>query len=143
MTTVSMRMAKATTEDQDGAMKLYQLLNAIEGGNFLPESEDDDWPEFDADKKDDLVKLHEQLMEVFYAGGLMRVLMAAHAMLNPNNKLVDPDKDYLEFHPRFAAVEQQRDELLAVCKATVGAWPEGTAERARLDAAIANAEVRQ
>lgn len=117
---ISMRMAKATDKDMDGAMRLYQFLNAIEDGHFLPEDEDDEnWPDFDYCSHADLEKLHEKLMEVFHSGGLMRVLMAASALLNPKNKLLDPDKDYLDDHPRFEQMQQQRDHLLAALRSMV------------------------
>lgn len=117
-----MRMAKATKRDEDSVLELYHLLEAIRGGNFPPEDEDaEDWPPFDPDKKDDLLKLHEKLMETFNSGAFCRITGAAHVLLNENNRIIDPAKDYLDFHPRFAEVEKQRDELLAAAKGFINA----------------------
>jgi hypothetical protein len=113
-----MKMAKATQADLDAAMKLHQLLNAIDGGNFPPDGDNEEWPEFDEDKRDHLQSFLERALACFNnpPSGLMRVLMAASCALDPANKMYDPDKDYLDFHPRIALAEQQRDDLLLFAK---------------------------
>lgn len=99
-------------------MELYKFLNAISSGYLPPENEDEEeWRRFDHHSNQDLALFYASMMEVFSSGGLMRVLMAAHALLNPNNKLVDPTKDYLEFHPR---IKQTEDELAKVKGILVG-----------------------
>lgn len=147
-----MRMAKASKRDEDSVMELFHLLQAIESGSFPPEDEDaEDWPSFDPDKKDDLLKLHEKLMAAFNNGAYSRIMGAAHVLLNENNRIIDQAKDYLDFHPRFAAMEQQRDELLAAAKGFINAdrsehlivrLNDAEMEAVeRLKTAVANAEV--
>lgn len=112
-----MMIAKASQEDLDAATKLIQLLNAIDGGNFPPKNDDEDWPVFDEDNRQHLQSFLEDALDCFNhpPSGLMRVLYAASCALDPANKLYDPKESHLAFHPRIEAA----DALLAAAKAAL------------------------
>lgn len=81
---MGMRIAKADQADLDAATKLYQLLSAIDGGSFPPESEDEDWLPFDEDDREHLQRFMKEVMDCYNhpPSGLMRVLMAASCALD-------------------------------------------------------------
>jgi len=107
-----MKVARASQADMDAAMQLYQLLSAVDDGHFPPRNDDEDWPEFDEDCIDHLQSFLERALNCLNhpPSGLMRVLMAASCALDPANKLYDPAKSYIDFHPRIAIA----DDLLAL-----------------------------
>jgi hypothetical protein len=113
-----MKMAKADSDDFETAFLINRILDAAERGSLIPDpnDEDEEWPELDPDRRQDLRKFFDLLMNAQEKNpaGLMRVIGCAHTLMDDSNRVVDPDKDYIDFHPRFAAVEQQRDELLLV-----------------------------
>lgn len=108
-----MTMAKADKDDFDTTYRLHQILQAAKDGNFLPDDEDSEWTDFDCDSEKDLRKFFDQLMDALdnNPSGMMRVVGAASTLLYEKNQIVDPDKDYIDLHPRFGQTQQQRDEL--------------------------------
>ena len=97
-------MAKASQDDMDLAIKLYQILEAIEDKCFLPDNPDevDDWDEFDEDNPEHLKRFHDQIMKVYKSGSLLRVVWGFLVLADPANEIIHPDSDVLELHPKLA-----------------------------------------
>ena len=127
-----MKMAKATEKDIEAAGELLRILDTIDGrfGGPWPTdgpksldealtTDDGDSVSFDADNRKHLQGLYNSLAKLLrqapnfhgrVIGGMCYVI------LYDNNRIVDPSADVLELHPRFAAMEAQRDGLLAALK---------------------------
>lgn len=101
-----MKMAKASKEDLDMAMDLCGAIDALT--NYWPTMPealstcDDDAmgaEHFDRDDDKQCGKVLRHLLEIADRGSLMRVVFGAAVMLDPRNKLVDPNADTIEHHP--------------------------------------------
>jgi hypothetical protein len=93
------KMAKASEADLEMALNLQAAINALADGFFPKDiaAEDDEY--FDEDDPHDCHKAINYLLELSRSASLMRVIFGAAVMLDPYNKLVDPDADTLEHHP--------------------------------------------
>lgn len=101
-----MKMAKASNEDLDMAMDLCGAIDALTNHwPTMPEALstcDDDAmgaQHFDRDDDKQCGKVLRHLLEIAERGSLMRVVFGAAVMLDPRNKLVDPNADTIEHHP--------------------------------------------
>ena len=115
-----MKMAKASEKDIDAAGDAMSVLNDISSG-YYPKRDGDDCEDlhFDPDEPAHLRKFFNLMADTLdkapgwpgrVIGGMCYVIMFGR------NKIVDPDADVLELHPRFAQVQAQRDELLAALR---------------------------
>jgi hypothetical protein len=95
---MGIKMAKATEADLEMALKLQAALSSFANGYF-PEAlrQDDDF--FDEDDRAECKEAINYLLRLVRSASLMRVVFGAAVMLDPKNKLVDPDADTLEHHP--------------------------------------------
>lgn len=110
-------MAKADQKDIDAAGDAMSVLNDISSG-YYPKRDGDDCDDtfFDPDQPAHLRKFFNLMADTLdkAPGWPGRVIGGmCYVILYEKNKIVDPDADVLEPHPRFAKVEAQRDELLA------------------------------
>ena len=111
-----MKMAKASEKDMDVIGALAGILNDIDRGYFPrppdPDAEpDENDPElFDPHDHEHLRTLYERLKICMDSapGGLARVVMGFHVLMH--NGLVDPEKDYLDYHPRIKAALGEEDD---------------------------------
>lgn len=101
-----MKMAKASNEDLDMAMDLCGAIDALTNNwPTMPEAlstcDDDAMGAEDFDRDDDKQcgQVLRHLLEIAERGSLMRVVLGAAVMLDPRNKLVDPNADTIEHHP--------------------------------------------
>ena len=101
-----MKMAKASNEDLDMAMDLCGAIDALTNNwPTMPEALstcDDDAmgaEHFDRDDDKQCGQVLRHLLEIAERGSLMRVVFGAAVMLDPRNKLVDPNADTIEHHP--------------------------------------------
>jgi len=97
-----MKMAVARPEEIEKAMVIAGILEDVDSNTF-PRTAKGEWEESDPDHfdEDDLGHLqtfHERLME---CGGLWRVALGYAVLTDPKNRIIDPDKSYLELHPRL------------------------------------------
>lgn len=113
-----MKMAKASNEDLDMAMDLCGAIDALTNNwPTMPEALstcDDDAmgaEHFDRDDDKQCGKVLRHLLEIAERGSLMRVVFGAAVMLDPRNKLVDPDADTIEHHPETLAAKQDTAAL--------------------------------
>lgn len=104
-----MKMAKASPADFETAYQVFQILDAAGGGSFLPKTDDDEWDDLDSDNPEHCRRFFTEIMDAMEnnPSGLMRVIGCASTLLADSNHIVDPDKDYLEIHPRFVEMEEK------------------------------------
>jgi len=105
-TEVQMKMAKASKQDIDAAVELVSVLGDIDKGYYpsTPDAEDPDEPTFfDADDSEHLRAFYNRVKGCLDAapGGMFRVVWGFSMIMS--NDMVDPDLDYLAFHPRITA----------------------------------------
>lgn len=98
-----MRMAKASQEEMDRAMKLVRLLEStIDTRPFdtpqFPDTDEEEGAYFDEDDRADLKKLVAQIREL--CPGLMRVVFGFHVLVD---NCCDPASDTLAWKPELAA----------------------------------------
>lgn len=109
---VGLRMAKASKEDLDNITTLCGMIEDAAKGYF-PRDANNEWPDgdpgdFNIDDPEHCQVFARRVLGV--SRGIGRVVWGACCMLNPENKLIDPDKDYLDFHPRVKAGWKLLDE---------------------------------
>ena len=101
-----MKMAKASDADTNMAMELVNALDLL-GQRLapcMPEAieklaEDDESEHFDRHDDEQCGRAMRHLLELTDRASLGRVIWGAVVMLDPCNKLVDPDADTIEHHP--------------------------------------------
>lgn len=120
-----MNMAKASEADLKMAMDLSGALERL-GHRFFPEMPDaiqqvqegDDGERFDRDDDVQCGRALRHLLEIANRGSLMRVVWGLAVLLDPRNKVVDPDADTLQHHPETiearAAVSAAASAVLEV-----------------------------
>ena len=130
-----MKMAKPLDKDINAAGAAASILNDISSGYYPSEARSldidfdaDDTPTFfDPDDRDHLRLFYDLMNKTLEdaPGWPNRVIGGmCYVILFDENKIVNPDADCLELHPRFAEVQAQRDKLLAALKnaSTALAW---------------------
>lgn len=114
-----MRMARASEQDLDAAMQLCGALDALTGWRpvvpeavaRVPADSDADEP-FDADDQEQCARVLEHLLEIYQLASVPRVVWGCAVMLDPRNRLVDPDSDVIEQHADSLTARRQRDALM-------------------------------
>lgn len=118
-----MKMAKASTADMEMALKLCSALEAMDRRFFPDGAEGDNDPE-DFDSSDDAHcgQALRHVLDILQGGSIGRVIWGMYVMLDPANKVVDPDADTLEDHPETVAAmkDVERMDWLADPANTVG-----------------------
>ena len=119
-----MKMAKASQADIEAAMDIVRILESLDRGlvpSELAEDEEEAW--FDADDASDCIRAINLILNAAGKGSIGRVVYGMYMLLDPANKAIDPDLDYIEHHPERIAGEKaikQRDELLSAMKMIAG-----------------------
>lgn len=108
-----MKVAKPSPRDLDAALDLLGLLDAISRDYYPtdPSQPDDDAPTFiDHESLEHLQHVLQQLRGVLdKAPGFQgRVLFGAAMLMDPRNRVLNPDLDYIALHPRLGG---QRAEV--------------------------------
>jgi len=101
-----MKMAKASEADLNMAMDLVGALDVL-GQRFVPcmpeaieeLTGDDESEPFDRHDDEQCGRALRHLLQLADRASLGRVIWGAVVMLDPGNKLVDPDADTIEHHP--------------------------------------------
>jgi hypothetical protein len=112
-----MKMAKASEKDIDAAGDAMSVLQDISGG-YYPKRDGDDCDDLHFDPEDPahLSTFYRLMTRTLDAspGWPGRVIGGmCYVILYNANKIVDPDVDTLELHPRFAAMEHALRDLIA------------------------------
>ena len=111
-----MKMSKASDADLKMAMALSSALDAL-ACRFVPtfpeaidEGGDEDSAEaFDIDDPEDCTRALNHLLELARSASLSRVVWGCAVMLDPRNRMVDPNANTIEHHPDGAAGLAARD----------------------------------
>lgn len=129
-----MKMAKASMADMEMAIDLTNALESISShwGALMPEKievvgDDEESERFDIDDHDQCKRVLEYLILLARSASLFRVVFGMSVLLDPRNRIVDPDADTLERHPDFAEVNASpcaaAPDLLAELKNIANANP--------------------
>jgi hypothetical protein len=102
---VQMKMAKASVKDLENAITLCGMIEDIDRECY-PRDANNEWPDddpqwFDIDDPQHCQVFARRILNV--SRGIGRVIWGMNCMMNPENNLIDPDADTLEFHPRVVA----------------------------------------
>lgn len=125
-----MKMAKASKADMDMAIELCSAMDLL-GQRFIPcmpeaiedLGADDESEPFDRDNDEQCGRALRHLLEIAERGSLLRVVCGMAVLLDPRNKLVDPNADTLEPYPEQVggadAVDAARLEWMAANSARI------------------------
>ena len=107
-----MKMAKASTADMEMAMKLCSALEAMDRRFFPDGAEGEHDPEdFDCDDDAHCGQSLRHVLDILQGGSIGRVIWGMYVMLDPANKVVDPDADTLEDPPETVAAMKDRERM--------------------------------
>ena len=121
--TISLKMARATPEDENTVNIIHGMLDDVFGGSqFAPagfprgtdgEFDENDPQFFDCDNKEHLNILFNRLQAVIEPnpGAMLRVAFGYNTLAHPENALIDPDADTLQWHPRFHRQDVELEHL--------------------------------
>ncbi len=104
-----MKMAKASEADLEMAMELCGALDALTNhwptlpNGLCSEGNDSRDDGFDCDDDQQCGTVLRHLLAIAERASLMRVVWGMAVLLDPANKIVDPDADTLEHHPEIVA----------------------------------------
>lgn len=120
-----MKMAKASTADMEMAMKLCTALEWLERGDMPPDArapDEEDNDDFDSEDAEHCYRALKEVLGIVRSGSIARVVWGMYVLLDPANKVVDPDADTLEDHPDTVAAmkDAERMDWLADPANTVG-----------------------
>ena len=108
-----MKMAKASDADMEMAIELTNALEKLSSqwGALMPEkieviSGNEESERFDIDDHEQCKRALEYLILLARSASLFRVVFGMTVLLDPRNKIVDPDVDILERHPDFVDIAQ-------------------------------------
>jgi len=102
-----MKMAKASEQDMECANQVASFLESLLKG-WMPNSllaDPDSCEIFDKEDPDDCQRALQLLLAIAESGSMQRVTLGMGVLLDPINKLVDPDADTLELHPDLALAQ--------------------------------------
>ncbi len=144
-----MKVARADAKDLDAAMQLLGLLDTVSGGYYPSDTDnDEDGPlRFNSEDAAHLAQFWKRLDACINAapGFQGRVIFGAVTLLDPRNKVIDPETDCLELHPTLKAALHDAERLEWLMRNVSAAeWERlgvlhdgGKNGRARIDAAMA------
>lgn len=105
---MSMKMARASEQDLEVAQQISSFIESLEKG-YAPEAMDDDEDFFDIDDPDQCQEVLRKLLEISANGSIFRVTFGMLVLLDPANKLLDPDADTLEPHPDITMLQSNAE----------------------------------
>lgn len=118
MSAVSLQIAKATDDDFSAALELMNLLESMANYEMPPQIAaealaEEEGSRYDIDDRGHNRALASHLREMYNQnpGALTRIIFGLSALTNPDNRIIDPDKDVIALHPRI------KDALKATEKA--------------------------
>lgn len=98
-----MNMAKASEADLRMAMDLSTALESLGRHRTMPAENPDNLSEeavsFDRDDAEDCKKALNKVLDIASGGSLFRVIFGMVVLLDPRNKVLDPNSDILAVHP--------------------------------------------
>ena len=130
-----MKMAKASKADMEMALKLCSALEAIDR-RFFPEGVevDADPDEFDIEDDEHCGIVLQHLYDILQGGSIGRVIWGMYVLMDPENRIVDPDARTLEPHPDFAAAEIDAERYRLLRRGQQWSVIDGIGDTLRADA---------
>ena len=116
-----MKIAKASEADLDMAMELCGAIDAMTGHwpalptGLCSQEDDANDDRFDCDDDRQCGTVLRHLLAIAERASLMRVVFGMTVLLDPRNKIVNPDADCLEHHPETVAALAAMAPAPAVC----------------------------
>ena len=116
-----MKMAKASEADLDMAMELCGALDTLTGHwptlptGLCSQEDDADEDRFDCDDDRQCGTVLRHLLAIAERASLMRVVFGMTVLLDPRNKIVNPNADCLEHHPDTVVALAAMTAKQAVC----------------------------
>lgn len=138
-----MKMARASEQDLEVAQQTASFIESLQK-EWVPEAMDSDNDVFDIEDPEQCQQVLRKLLEINDRGSLFRVTFGMLVLLDPANKLIDPDADTLEPHPdvtrlqaenaalqqRLTIADQRVNDLTTLAKqAYMEGWELGWVER--------------
>lgn len=106
-----MKMAKPSQQDIDAAGNAMSILNTIDRGNYPKTEGQTDAPDwFDEDDPEHLRRFYDAMKATLDAGPGWpgRVIGGmCYVIMFEENEILDPARDTLDLHPKFAKQEEQ------------------------------------
>ncbi|WP_225784498.1 hypothetical protein [Xenophilus sp. Marseille-Q4582] len=93
-----MKMARADENDLKAALDVSRIIEDLERG-YMPGQDDEGVEFFDRDDADQCRRALAAILDAADQGSMFRVTFGMTVVLDPRNKVVDPDADTLEIHP--------------------------------------------
>ena len=94
-----MKMARATEQDLESALTVSRIIEELEKG-YLPGDDNAEETEFfDQNDLEHCKRALDAILSAAHQGSIFRVTFGMAVVLDPRNKLLDPDADTLELHP--------------------------------------------
>lgn len=122
-----MKMAKASDADLHMAFELAGALEALAGqwGACMPAKiervdHDCETERFELDDHEQCKRVIEYLQALTRSASIFRVVHGMAVLLDPRNKMVDPDADTLEHHPETVKAKGERGTLVILLKEADG-----------------------
>jgi len=97
-----MNMAKASEADMEMAMSLCTALESLERGLMPPDArapDEEDAEDFDSEDAEHCYRALNDVLRIVRRGSIGRVVWGMAVLLDPANKVVNPDSHTLEEHP--------------------------------------------
>lgn len=136
-----MKMARASERDLEAALAVSRILEDLEEG-YMPGPDDaEDIEFFDRDDPEQCRRALDAILRAAQQGGIFRVTFGMTVVLDPRNKLLDPDADTLELSPEHVrnAEDAARYRLLRnggeAAARIIDDMAEGTLMHEEIDAA--------
>lgn len=104
-----MKMARASEQELEAALTVSRIIEELEKG-YMPGTDDSDEIEFfDPQDRHQCQRVLAAILTAAKQGCIFRVTFGMAVVLDPRNKLLDPNADTLEIHPdlvRLKAAQQ-------------------------------------
>jgi hypothetical protein len=97
------KMARASEQDLEVAQQTASFIESLQK-EWVPEAMDSDNDVFDIEDSEQCQQVLRKLLEINDRGSIFRVTFGMLVLLDPANKLLDPDAETLEPHPEVAAL---------------------------------------
>lgn len=114
-----MKMAKATERDMEAALAVCRILDALEDDHLPDDLTDGDtyvW----YNEREHAAQVVEHLLKTINGASLFRVCFGMTVLLDPVNKLVDPDASALELHPEHQRNAEEVEKLKSTVISLLG-----------------------
>lgn len=94
-----MKMARASEQDLEAALTVSRIIEELEKGYMPGDDNAEETEFFDQDDPEHSKRALDAILSAAQQGSIFRVTFGMAVVLDPRNKVLDPDADTLELHP--------------------------------------------